>query len=42
MEKELIIFGLFMRKNKIETDDHILSAQDAKNMGKSKNVQKSV
>jgi hypothetical protein len=32
-ERELIISGLGMRKNYIETHDALMSAQDAENMG---------
>lgn len=37
-EKELIVFGLNMRKQYIETGNVLLSAQDAKRMGKDKIV----
>lgn len=37
-EKELIVFGLYMRKNYIETGDPLISAQDARNMGKEKMI----
>jgi len=35
-EKELIVFGLHMRKNHIETGNASFSAVDAKKMGKEK------
>ena len=35
-EKDLIESGLYMRRHFIETGDPLLSAQDAKNMGKEK------
>lgn len=37
-EKELIVFGLQMRKNYITTGSALLSALDAKNMGKEKRI----
>lgn len=37
-DRELIIFGLQMRKHYIETGDALLSAQDAKNCGQSKKI----
>jgi hypothetical protein len=37
-EKELLIFGLQMRKHYIETGDAMLSAADAKNMGRESKI----
>jgi len=37
-EKELIVFGLQMRRNHIETGNALLSAQDAKRMEKEKMI----
>lgn len=37
-EKDLILFGLYMRKNYIQTGDPLMSAQDAVNMGKKKKI----
>ena len=38
-EKELITFGLQMRRNYIETSNALLSATDAKAMGQEKKLQ---
>lgn len=37
-EKELLVFGLHMRKNFIETGDALMSAIDAQNMGVQKKI----
>ncbi len=37
-EKELIVFGLQMRKNYIQTGDALMSAVDAKNLKQEKKI----
>lgn len=37
-EKELIVFGLHMRNNYIQTGDALMSAVDAKNLNQEKKI----